>query len=106
MSTFVQYTLEDGSTILVESDESEGGLVNVSQDGNIILEAGDKFTKALHSAKKSAIALVGELSDLPIDEMEVTFGLKTAGEAGIFAIGKIGTECNFQIKLKWTRPPG
>lgn len=106
MPSFVQYTLEDGSTILVESEEVEGGLVGVSQDGNVILEAGQKFTQALRSAKQSAIALVNEFRDLPIEEMEVTFGLKTSGEAGIFAIGKVGAESNFQVKLKWRRPAG
>ena len=31
----------------------------------------------------------------------MTFGLKTTGEAGLFAVGKVGLEANYTVKLKW-----
>jgi hypothetical protein len=36
------------------------------------------------------------------DEVEVTFGLKAVGDLGNFAIGKVGAETNYTVKLKWT----
>ena len=36
------------------------------------------------------------------DEVEVSFGLKAVGEAGNFAIGKVGMEANYVVKLKWS----
>lgn len=105
MATYIEYQLEDGSTLLVEADEPEGGLVRVArEDGNVILAAGAKFRDALRSAKASTAALLNELNDLPVEEMEVTFGLKSAGEAGFFAVGKVGLEANYQVKLKWKKP--
>jgi hypothetical protein len=108
MATFVKYNLDDGGTVLVEVEETQGGVVSVARkDKNVIIEAGNKFREALHSAKESTAALMKELGDLPIEETEVVFGLKATGEAGIFAIGKVGAEANFQVTLKWKRhaPP-
>ena len=37
------------------------------------------------------------------DEVEVTFGLKAAGEAGNFAVAKVGAEASYTVTLKWKR---
>ena len=42
---------------------------------------------------------------LHIEEGEVKFGLKALGEAGVFAIGKVGGEMNYEVTLKWKKPP-
>ncbi len=105
MTTYVKYELEDGGTLFVEAEEPEGSIVKVSQsDGNIIIEANTKFQEALSSAKTSTLALIAELRDLPVEEMEITFGLKSTGEAGFFAVGKLSLEANYQVTLKWTKP--
>ena len=106
MATFIKYELEDGGTVLIESeDEPVGGVVRAARDGgNVIINAGAKFKEALKDAKASAMALMTELNDLPIDEMEVTFGLKTTGEAGFFAVGKVGAEVTYQVTMKWKTP--
>lgn len=105
MSIYIRYELKDGNTLLIETDEPEGNVVKVAREsGNVIISASTKFQEALHSAKASTIALLDELNDLPIEEMEITFGLKSVGEAGLFAVGKIGMEANYQITLKWKKP--
>lgn len=104
MATYVEYKLEDGSELLVEVDAPTTSVVKVSKKGdNAIIETNTKFQEALKNAKSSTVALLAELNDLPIDEMEVTFGLKSTGEAGFFAIGKLGLEANYQVTLKWKR---
>ena len=42
--------------------------------------------------------------DLHVEEAEIKFGLKTVGEAGVFAIGKVGGEMNYEVTLKWKKP--
>ena len=75
----------------------------VSRDkvGNVVTWANKKFQDAFASVKKSAVVLRQELEDLRADEVEVTFGLKTTGEAGNFAVGQVGAEANYTITLKW-----
>ena len=43
---------------------------------------------------------MSQMVDKP-SEVKVTFGLKATGEAGIFAITKLGGEANFSVKLGW-----
>jgi hypothetical protein len=102
MATYIEYELEDGTTVLVEVSEPEGGVVKASrdQDGNLIKKAGQKFEAALAGVKPWAATLRRQLNDLLADEVEVTFGLKAVGEAGNFAVGKVGAEANYEVTLK------
>ena len=104
MSTYLLYK-ENGEEIFVETDDLESGrIIDASQDdGNVIFETNKKFQTAIKSAKLSAESLIAELKELPVEELEISFGLKSMGEAGIFAIGKFSTEANFQVTLKWKK---
>lgn len=104
MATYVEYTLEDGSTLLVEVDEStEGAIKAADSSGNLIIKAEKQFKDALASVKQSVKTLGHELSELAPDEVEVTFGVKTTGEAGMFAVCKVGGEMNYEVKLRWSK---
>lgn len=107
MATYIEYELEDGSTLLVELKEEEGGVQKAARgnDGNVIIKAGQKFEAALASVKQSAVVLRQELDELKADEVEVKFGLKATGELGNFAIGKVGVEANYEVTLKWSNKP-
>ena len=105
MATYVEYELEDGSTVLVEVDAEAAGLVPASRTGDAIKKAGKKFEEALDSVKPWAAALRKQLNDLKADEVEVMFGLKATGEAGNFAVGKVGIEANYEVTLKWSNKP-
>jgi len=104
MATYIEYQLEDGSTILVEADQPQSGVTRASRDraGNVITSVNQKFEDAFAGVKQSALALRQQLEEMQADEVEVTFGLKAAGEAGNFAIGKVGVEANYTVKLKWS----
>lgn len=105
MATYIEYTLEDGNTLLVEVDEAIPGMANKAADssGNVIIKAEEKFKDALKSIRSSVLTLWQGLSDLQADDIEVTFGIKTVGEVGVFAVCKAGTEVNYEVKLKWTK---
>ena len=49
---------------------------------------------------------MAEFDDLHVEEAEIKFGLKSIGEAGIFAIGKVGGEMNYEVTLKWKKEKG
>lgn len=104
MATYIEYTLEDGSTLLVEVDAStEGAIKAADSSGNLIIKAEKQFKDALASVKQSVKMLGRELSELAPDEVEVTFGIKTTGEAGMFAVCKVGGEMNYEVKLRWSK---
>jgi hypothetical protein len=104
MATYIEFQLEDGSTVLVETDQPQSGVTRASRDraGNVITSVNRRFEDAFVGVKKSAMALRRQLEEVKADEVEVTFGLKAAGEAGNFAIGKVGVEANYTVTLKWS----
>jgi Trypsin-co-occurring domain 1 len=104
MTTYIEYTLEDGGTLLIEADEeTEGAIKAADKHGNVIIKAEKMLKDALASVKQSVSTLRKELSELQADEVEVTFGIKTVGEVGLFAICKAGGEMNYEVKLHWAR---
>lgn len=108
MTTFIEYQLDDGATVLVETPEAQpAGVTKAGRDrlGNAIVSANQKFEAAFAGVKKSAAILRQQLEELRADEVEVIFGLKATGEAGNFAIGQVGVEANYTVKLKWNNRP-
>jgi hypothetical protein len=105
VTTFIEYQLEDGSTLLIETDEQKtGGVTKAGRGdkvGNVIASVNQKFEDAFTGVKKSALVLRRQLEEMRADEVEVTFGLKATGDFGNFAIGKVGAEANYTVKLKW-----
>ena len=104
MATYIEYELKDRTTVLVETSEPEGGVIKAAHDadGNLVKRATQKFEVALAGVKPWAASLRHQLNDLLADEIEVTFGLKAIGEAGNFAVGKVGGEANYEVTLKWS----
>ena len=104
MATFIEYQLEDGTSILVETETQQAtGVTKASRDkvGNVIAQANQKFEDAFKAVKRSALALRQQLEEARADEVEVTFSLKATGEFGNFAIGQVGGEANYTVRMKW-----
>jgi hypothetical protein len=109
MPEYIEYQLEDGSTILIEVEDKGGRVRQASQkEKGKPIAASKKFNDALSSMRGSMKALLNELDELRVEEAEIRFGIKSIGEAGIgnglFAIGKVGGEVNYEITLKWKKP--
>lgn len=113
MADYIQFTSGDGSSMLVEVEEGEivsqkgvqkAGLREMV--GKQVAEARTSFEDAIQQAirynAQTFMLAVHSLSALP-DEAEITFGLKITGEAGNVAVGRVGGEVNYMIRLTWTR---
>jgi hypothetical protein len=111
----MQHLIEfgDGSnTILIEAETSEQGeqalIAKVGAADNVVsitTKATANLEAAFDVVRHTATAFmkkVGEMAVKPAT-VEVEFGLKIIGEAGVFAISKVGGEANFHIKLKWAK---
>ncbi len=104
MATYIEYQLDDSTTILIETEEQKtSGVTKASRDsvGNAIRSVNQKFEDAFASVKKSALVIRSQLKEMRADEVEVTFGLKATGDLGNFAVGKVGAEANYTVRLKW-----
>lgn len=111
MTSYIQFSDEDGTEILVEVEQEEvnpptgvvkAGLGQTIQKG--LVRAKTNFDKAMEGVvKKNAQALMSAVQSLPTppSEVELTFGIKATGEAGNFAIAKAGGEANYSIKMVW-----
>lgn len=105
MTTYIEYTLDDGSKFLIEAEEPMGGIVRASRrDGVDVIETSKKFKEALGGVRGAWLALFEELDALKVEEAEVKFGLKVVGEAGLIAVGRVGGEINYEVTLKWKNP--
>lgn len=106
MPTYVEYQLDDQTTILVEAPEDQaGGIVHASNDEGVAsVKAKKSFADAMKDVNVQAKLLLKEISDLHVEEAEVKFGINTVGELGNIAIGKVGVGVNYEITLKWKKP--
>ena len=105
MKRLIEFTLKDGSSILVEMQDAEGGgLVRASRFSDEIEKARLSFEEALENIRPAAGAIIEKIKTLsdPPDEVEVAFGLKLSAETGIvIAAGSL--ETNYTVTLKWTQ---
>ncbi len=105
MATYIEYELDDGTKLLIESNDAAetSGLVKAGRDesGNVIIRATKKFGDALEIIRAQAVALRQKLEDARADEVEVKFSLKATGGLGSFAIASLNAEAAYEITLKW-----
>jgi len=107
MATYVEYQLDENSTILIEETaEESSGVVKASRGvGEIAkVKAQKSFSEALKDIRGQAKLLLKEIEELHVEEAEVKFGINTVGELGNMAIGKIGIGVNYEVTLKWKKP--
>jgi len=114
MARYIEFKTSDDSTVLVEVEEEEvapsegvqkAGLRDrLKEAKDTVAQAQETLNGALERVvRANADALmrsVRNLAELP-DDVEVTFGLKATGEAGNFAIAKVGGEMNYSVRLTW-----
>jgi hypothetical protein len=110
MPKFVEFPLEGGGSIIIETvEEKKAGTSGFVKGGEAAAEQADQarqsFDASVENVRRSADLLAGKLRGLsqPPDEMELYFSLKATGELGNLVVAKSGGESNFNITLKWRR---
>lgn len=110
MSSYIQFPTVEGTTILVEVAPSEISNPEIVKAGlaetldGAIAKAQEKFDSALERIiRLNADSFFNALKSLTRapSEIEITFGIKVTGEAGNVAIGKLGGDVNYTVKLSW-----
>ncbi len=108
MKQLIEYTLEDGSNVLIEAETPEdcGALVKVAkkiEPSEVVTIKDRTFEAALKKIKPAANALIDEFHGLKIqpEEVKVAFGIAVDLKAGWFIT--TGTKANFDVTLTWKK---
>jgi|688.fasta_scaffold30093_5 hypothetical protein len=108
----IEFSLENGETILVEVEPPTGGGARPIADGQnqIIKISGtleQEFKKIIKPFAVASSTIISELQKIEksADEIELKFGLKLSLESGTFTgvLGKVGGEANYEVTLKWNK---
>jgi hypothetical protein len=104
MKRLVRFTLEDGSTVLIEAEETEveGEMIRVSSTSREVVNVSDKtFEESLGIVKPVANTVLNKLKDLNKlpEEVKVSFGISMDLKAGMFITSGMGA--NFNVTLTW-----
>ena len=109
MSKYVEFPLEGGGSVLIESPDeqpkSTSGFSRGDSPKDVAEKAVQSLDQSFESVRQSAGLLVNKLRGLsaPPDELEINFSLKASGELGNIAIGKAGAEANYTVTLRWRK---
>jgi hypothetical protein len=107
MKRLVKFTLEDGSTVLIEAEEAEveGETTRVSRSSStsreIVNITNQTFEESLGIVKPVANTVLNRLKDLSKqpEEVRVSFGISMDLKAGMFIAA--GAGANFNVTLTW-----
>jgi Trypsin-co-occurring domain 1 len=103
MKHLVEYSLEDGGSIIIEVDEPESeGTIRAAR-GDTIVKAKETLEDALDKVlpvTRSVVEKLRSIGNRP-DEIEISFGVKLSTTAGA-VIACATAEANFDITMRWT----
>ena len=105
----MEFSLEEGGSILVEVDERLPAAVTKMRSatpGELAERAKFTFEAALEKIRPVADVIISKLralGDSP-NEVAVNFGIKLTAEAGAI-IASDGAEANYNVTLTWKKEP-
>ncbi len=106
MNQYIEYVLDDGSTILIEAGNHKRSneMYRSAREKNIVTKATKSFSDTMETIKPVAETIISKFKDVAQspDEVSVEFGLKLQGETGAI-IATAGVEANFKIALLWKK---
>ena len=102
MGKLVEFTTEDGVTVVVETADPATGTRLVSRGENPAAQATRTFEGALDSVRAAAHSALSVFRDgaLRPDSVELEFGVKLSAEAGAI-IAKGAAEGQLVVRLGW-----
>lgn len=105
MAAIVEYPLEGGGVLLVQSasvDAGQGGIGPASPVEEKAKKAKETLEAALAQVTPALKSVAGKLKDLCPDDLTVEFGLTLTAETGVI-VAKGSTEVHFTVTLAWSK---
>ena len=107
MKRLVEFSLDQGGSVLVEVNEPSAGPVTrgLGRDRADLVDKADKTfedaTAAVTPAARSLITRLRSIEDPP-DEVGIEFGVQLSAQSGAF-IASVAAEANFTVSMTWRR---
>jgi hypothetical protein len=105
LKRFIEFPLEDGSTIVVEVNEPEGergtrrAARGTEEEPEKAPQTFEQALSKLRPATEKVITTLRALIQKP-DEVEMEFGFSLSAEAGVI-IASASTQANYRVTLRW-----
>ena len=106
MKKLIEFELEDGSTVFVETEDSDKRYgeqrAGKGSKASVPEKAEKRFKEAIKHVKSASDTLLESFREMNTpDEIGLEFGMKFNAKAGaIFA--SVDSEATFKVSLKWT----
>lgn len=94
MAPYVEYELENGGTVRIQTNDDDQQLESQSVQS---------LEDALAGVQQTAGQMIWAFKEMNIDEMELSFGLIADGDDGSLQVCRKCSESNFEVKLRWRR---
>jgi Trypsin-co-occurring domain 1 len=107
MKRVVEFSSDQGGSVLVEVDEASAGPVTrgFGTDRSSLVEKADRtFEDASATVTPAARSLIARLRSIddPPDEVGLVFGVQLSAQTGAF-IASVAAEANFTVSMTWRR---
>lgn len=99
----VEFELEDGSSIVMETSRDEGGFQRIARGGDedAPAKAEKKFKDIASTIGPAAQVILNTLKEINTpEEIQLEFGLVFSAKTGVI-IASADTEVNFKVTVKW-----
>jgi hypothetical protein len=104
MADLVEFKLEDGSSVLIETESVSSAVTRGRRFTEPFVTADKTFEQAFDRLRPATAAIIEKfrsMAEQP-EEIEIEFGVSVNVEAGAI-IAKTSGEANFRIALRWTK---
>jgi Trypsin-co-occurring domain 1 len=105
MADLVEFELEDGSSVLIETEDvTSRPVMRGGHAAELVSKADETFEQALGRVGPTSAAIVERFRGMAQqpDEVEIEFGIKINAEVGAI-VAKTSGEANFRIAVRWKR---
>lgn len=103
MGKLVEFSMEDGGSVVVEVEDDYAGFVPAGLDpAEIAKQAAQSLEDSLEGALNGARVVLKRVRELGPNSATVKLGVKLTAQAGA-VVTKVGGEANFEVTLSWTQ---
>lgn len=100
----VEFKLDDGSSVVFETDALSDGPQRVGRGSNKPDIADEKFEAVASRIRPAAQVILNALKELNTpSEIGLEFGLKFSAKTGVI-VASADSEVNFKVSIKWKSP--
>lgn len=109
LDRLTEFTLEDGSSVIVQTLEpatAQEGVDEIGRADELAKKASQTLEKSIDDIRPAIEAVSAKIREMAksANEVQLQFGITLSGELG-GVVAKAGAEANFAVTLTWKPQP-